>query len=100
MIGTRLYRGFGKSIFSPFMRLPCPVARGNPRTFQALSVLTEAGTTTIEGFNGFWKCRNEGEPPEGIWSSMEPRVVLALLIRRLLGSASALSETNEVCVTA
>jgi hypothetical protein len=30
-------------------------------------VLTEAGTITIEGFSGFWKCRNEGGPPEGAW---------------------------------
>jgi hypothetical protein len=36
-----------------------------PSDLQALSVLTEAGTTIIEGFNGLLKSRNEGEPRDG-----------------------------------
>jgi hypothetical protein len=64
VIGTKLYRA-AASPSSAHHAAPMSGSTQWPSDLQALSVLTEAGTTIIEGFNGLLKSRNEGEPRDG-----------------------------------
>src|SRR4051812_23854577 len=45
-------------------------------------MLTEAGTTTSGVFSAIFEARNEGEPPEGAWPSMEPDFFVLALDQR------------------